>query len=277
MTPELWIRAGSFISLLVIFAVWERWTPRRTMTARRAIRWVSNLGLVVLSSIAVPLLLPVASLAMAGLALDRGWGLFNNLDWPYALTFILSVVLLDFVIYLQHVMFHAVPVLWRLHRVHHSDVDLDASSGVRFHVIEIGLSMVIKLAAIVTLGPPVLAVLAFEVLLNGTSLFNHANIKLPPRVDAVLRWFIVTPDMHRVHHSVIQRETDSNFGFNLSLWDRICGTYRAQPEAGHEGMTIGIDEFREEREQWLDRLLLQPFRMNSRETDDRTTDSGLSQ
>lgn len=260
MSWEVLVRAGSFAGLLLLFALWEWLIPRRGRTARRAVRWASNLGLIALSSAAVPLILPVASMAMAYLAAERGWGLFNNIGWPYAITFIASVVILDFLIYLQHVMFHAVPVLWRLHRVHHSDVDLDATSGVRFHVIEILLSMVIKLAAIVTLGPPVLAVLAFEVILNGTSLFNHANIRLPERVDAVLRWFIVTPDMHRVHHSIIREETDSNYGFNLSIWDRICGTYRAQPVKGHEGMTIGINAFRDERDQRLDHLLIQPFR-----------------
>jgi len=268
MNTEIWIRVGSFVSLLILFAVWERLTPRRAMTARRAIRWVSNLGLVVLGSLAVPLLLPIASLAMAALAAERGWGLFNNYDWPYPVVFLLSVVLLDFFIYLQHVLFHAVPTLWCLHRVHHSDVDLDASSGVRFHFLEIVLSMVIKLAAIVTLGPPVLAVLAFEVILNGTSLFNHANIKLPPKVDALVRLVIVTPDMHRVHHSVIRKETDSNFGFNLSVWDRLFGTYRAQPAKGHEGMTIGIEDFREERDQWLDRLLWQPVRRQAKELEE---------
>lgn len=270
MTTETWIRIGSFLSLLILFGIWERLTPRRTLSARRAIRWMSNLGLVVLSSVAVPLVLPIASMAMATLAVDRGWGFFNNYDWPYPVALVCSVVILDFIIYLQHVMFHAVPMLWRLHRVHHSDVDLDASSGIRFHVIEIVLSMVIKLAAIATLGPPILAVLLFEVILNGTALFNHANIRLPARVDALLRLFIVTPDMHRVHHSVIRRETDSNFGFNLSIWDRLCGTYRAQPEKGHDGMTIGIHAFREEREQWLDRLLTQPFRksQNKKNTQD---------
>ncbi|MCF6284957.1 MAG: sterol desaturase family protein, partial [Candidatus Hydrogenedentes bacterium] len=241
-------------------------TPRRVLTGRRVIRWVSNLGLVVLSGIAVPLVLPVASLAMAQMAVTRGWGLFNNYEWPHALVFVLCVVALDFVIYVQHVLFHAVPALWKLHQVHHSDIDLDATSGLRFHVIQIVLSMLVKLAAIVTLGPPVLAVLAFEVILNGTALFNHANIKLPLRVDAVLRLFVVTPDMHRVHHSVIRCETDSNYGFNLSIWDRFCGTYCAQPREGHEGMTIGVNAFREERDQWLDRLLLQPFR-NSPEKD----------
>ncbi len=270
MQSETHMRIGSFLFLLILFGLWETLVPRRSLTARKMLRWVSNVGLVVLSSIAVPLILPIASMAMATLAVEKNWGLFNNLDWPYPVVFLLSVILLDFIIYLQHVMFHAVPVLWRLHRVHHSDVDLDASSGIRFHIVEIVLSMVLKLAAIVTLGPPVLAVLAFEVLLNGTALFNHANIKLPAKVDAILRLFIVTPDMHRVHHSVIRKETDSNFGFNLSLWDRLCGTYRAQPEKGHEGMTIGISAFREEREQWLDRLLLQPFR---KEPDDADSDT----
>lgn len=260
MTWETTIRISSFLSLLLLFGILERLAPRRPMTARRAIRWLSNLGLVILSSLAVPLILPVASMAMAHLAVERGWGLLNNYPWPYPVAFIISVVALDFIIYLQHLMFHHVPILWRLHRVHHSDVDLDASSGVRFHIIEIVLSMIIKLAAIVTLGPPVLAVLTFEVILNGAAVFNHANIKLPTRLDAILRLVIVTPDMHRVHHSVIREETDSNFGFNLSIWDRLCGTYRAQPREGHHGMTIGIDAFREERDQWLDRLLIQPFR-----------------
>ncbi len=260
MTTETLIRLGSFITLLLLFGLWEVVAPRRALTARKAIRWMSNIGLVVLSSVVIALIPALASMAMAHLAVEQQWGLFNHLNWPYALTFLLSVVALDFIIYLQHVMFHAVPVLWRLHRVHHSDVDLDASSGIRFHVVEIVLSMVLKLAAIATLGPPVLAVLVFEILLNGSALFNHANIRLPQKVDAVLRLLIVTPDMHRVHHSVIRQETDSNFGFNLAIWDRICGTYRAQPEKGHEGMTIGINAFREERDQWLHHLLLQPLR-----------------
>ena len=260
MTWEVWIRVGSFTLLLVAFAIWEHFQPRRVRVGRRLVRWVSNLGLVVLSSVTVSLILPVSSLVMAHMAAVRGWGLFNNYEWPHALVFVLCVVALDFIIYAQHFLFHAVPGLWKLHQVHHSDIDLDATSGLRFHVIEIVLSMLVKLAAIVTLGPPVLAVLAFEVILNGTALFNHADIKLPPRVDALLRLFLVTPDMHRVHHSVIRCETDSNYGFNLSIWDRLFGTYRAQPQEGHEGMTIGVNAFREEREQWLDRLLLQPFR-----------------
>jgi sterol desaturase/sphingolipid hydroxylase (fatty acid hydroxylase superfamily) len=260
MEWESQIRVGTFVGLLILFGIWETFAPRRALTGRKLLRWASNLGLVVLSRFAVPLILPIASMAMAKMAVDRGWGLFNNYDWSEPLVFVLCIVALDFIIYVQHVLFHAVPALWLLHRVHHSDTDLDASSGVRFHVVEIVLSMIIKLAAIVTLGPPVLAVLVFEVLLNGTALFNHANIKLPLKVDAFLRTFLVTPDMHRVHHSVIREETDSNYGFNLSIWDRLCGTYRAQPKEGHEGMAIGINAFREEREQWLDRLLLQPLR-----------------
>jgi sterol desaturase/sphingolipid hydroxylase (fatty acid hydroxylase superfamily) len=173
---------------------------------------------------------------------------------------LLAVLLLDLAIYLQHVMFHAVPALWRVHRMHHSDTDLDVTTGLRFHPVEIVLSMLIKFAAIAALGAPAVAVLLFEVLLNATSMFNHANLRLPERVDAALRQVLVTPDMHRVHHSVIERETNSNFGFNLALWDRLFGTYRAQPEAGHEGMTIGVEQFRDPAEARLDRMLTQPFR-----------------
>jgi sterol desaturase/sphingolipid hydroxylase (fatty acid hydroxylase superfamily) len=169
------------------------------------------------------------------------------------------LALLDLAIYLQHVLFHAVPVLWRLHRMHHADLDLDVTTGTRFHPLEMLLSMLIKLAVIAALGPPAVAVLIFEVLLNATSMFNHGNVRIPPGIDQALRWLVVTPDMHRVHHSVIPTETNSNFGFNLPWWDRLCGTYRAQPAAGHEGMTIGIEQFRTVRELWLDRMLLRPF------------------
>ena len=175
----------------------------------------------------------------------------------------LSVLALDLAIYLQHLMFHAVPLFWRLHRVHHADLDFDVTTGARFHPVEIVLSMLIKFAVILALGPPALAVLLFEVLLNATSMFNHGNVRLPARVDRVLRWLVVTPDMHRVHHSVDPRETNSNFGFNVPWWDRLFGTYRAQPQAGHDAMTIGIEQFRVPRELWLDRMLLQPFRADT--------------
>ena len=189
-----------------------------------------------------------------------GWGLFNALDLPLWLAALLSILLLDLVIYFQHVLFHAVPGLWRLHRMHHADLEFDVTTGLRFHPVEIVLSMVIKLAAVAALGAPAVAVLLFEVVLNATALFNHANIRLPAGVDRVLRWVIVTPDMHRVHHSVIPVETNSNFGFNLPWWDRLLGTYRAQPQAGHAGMTIGIEQFRTRRDLWLDRMLVQPLR-----------------
>ena len=170
------------------------------------------------------------------------------------------MVVLDLVIYLQHVLFHAVPALWRLHRMHHADLEFDVTTGTRFHPIEIVLSMLIKLTVIGALGAPALSVLIFEVLLNATAMFNHSNVQLPAPVDCILRWLVVTPDMHRVHHSVVVRETNSNFGFNLPWWDRLFGTYRAQPEAGHEGMTIGVKEIRDPAEQRLDRMLTQPFR-----------------
>ena len=196
---------------------------------------------------------------MAALVEKEGWGLLNNFSPPYWISVLAAIVALDFAIYLQHVMVHAVPLFWRLHRMHHADLDFDVTTGARFHPVEILLSMGIKLGVVAVLGPPVVAVVIFEVLLNGSSMFNHSNIRLPLWLDRVLRWFVVTPDMHRVHHSVIPRETNSNFGFNLPWWDRLFGTYRAQPEAGHEAMTIGISQFREPKYLRLDRLLLQPL------------------
>ena len=260
MDMENLIRLGAFVGLFAVFALWEMATPRRRLTARKSVRWFSNLALVAMNSLLVPLLVPIVALGMAKLAQEQGWGLLNNFSVPYLVAFVCTLLALDFIIYLQHVMFHSVPILWRLHRVHHSDVDLDVSSGTRFHIFEILISMGIKVAAIALIGPPVLAILAFEVLLNGTAMFNHANIRLPDRVDRLLRMFLVTPDMHRVHHSIIRTELDSNFGFNLPWWDYLCGTYRAQPEAGHEGMTIGVDRFRSEKDQYLHNLLMQPFR-----------------
>ena len=259
MEQETVIRLGAFVVVFAIMAVFESLLPRRARVMRRSIRWFGNLSLATLNAVLVPLVMPLVALGMASLAQERGWGLFNLVEVPYWVAFVGSVIVLDFVIYLQHIMFHAVPVLWRLHRVHHSDVELDVSSGVRFHVIEILISMGIKVAAIMVIGPPVLAVLTFEVVLNATSMFNHANVRIPLGVDRALRLFLVTPDMHRVHHSVVRSETDSNFGFNLPWWDYLCGTYRGQPAAGHEGMTIGVPEFREERDSYPHRLLAQPF------------------
>ena len=245
MSYEAPIRLGFFLGIFAVMALWEWLAPRRALTVSKVLRWSSNLGIVFLNTLLLRVLFPAAAVGMAMFAHSRGWGLFNHFETPYALAVVTSVVAMDFVIYLQHVMFHAVPALWRLHRVHHADLDFDVTTGARFHPIEIILSMVIKFAAIAVLGPPALAIVIFEVVLNATAMFNHSNVRLHLAVDAVLRWLVVTPDMHRVHHSVEQDETNSNFGFNLPWWDRLLGTYRAQPRAGHEAMTIGIDTFRD--------------------------------
>jgi sterol desaturase/sphingolipid hydroxylase (fatty acid hydroxylase superfamily) len=253
------IRLGFFAATLVAMAVWEALLPRRRRTLSRWARWPSNLAITALDTFALRLVMPIAAVGLAGLGQERGWGLLNNLLLPGWLKIVAAVVLLDLAIYLQHVMFHAVPALWRLHRMHHADLDFDVTTGVRFHPFEILISALLKLAAVAALGAPAVAVLLFEVLLNASSLFNHANVALPQRVDRMLRWFVVTPDMHRVHHSILPNETNSNFGFNLPWWDRLFGTYCAQPSAGHEAMTIGLDMFRAPAELRLDRLLVQPF------------------
>ena len=257
------IRVAAFLAMLAAMALWELAAPRRRMDIPRLLRWSNNLALVVIDSILVRLAFPVLAVGVAVIAGERGWGLLNAIALPGWLAGIIAFVALDLAIYLQHVLFHAVPALWRLHRMHHADLEFDTTTGVRFHPVEILLSMGLKLGVVAALGAPALAVLIFEVLLNATALFNHANIDLPRRIDATLRLFVVTPDMHRVHHSIHPSETNSNFGFNLPWWDRLLGTYRAQPRDGHEGMTIGITAFRTRRELWLDRMLLQPFRSDT--------------
>ncbi len=242
---ETLIRLTAFFGVLAVVAVAEIALPRRRLTASKLRRWVSNLGIVFLNSALVRLLLPATAAGFALLAAQRGWGVFNVLETPAWVGIIASVVILDFAIYLQHVMFHAVPALWRLHRMHHADLDFDVTTGARFHPIEILLSMLIKFAVIAVIGAPAVAVIIFEILLNATAMFNHGNFRLPAGLDRVLRLFVVTPDMHRVHHSVEDHETNSNFGFNLPLWDRLLGTYKAHPDAGHEAMTIGIRDYRE--------------------------------
>lgn len=254
------IRLGFFLGTLALMLLWEVLAPRRKLTAPRTVRWFSNLGIVVIDTIVVRLVFFVmVAVGMAEFAATHGWGLLNWLGWPYWLEVIVGVVLLDFAIYLQHIMVHAVPALWRLHRVHHADIDFDATTGLRFHPLEIIVSMLIKFAVIAALGPAVLAVIIFEVVLNAVSIFNHGNVSLPAGLDRVVRWFIVTPDMHRVHHSIRPEETNSNFGFNLTIWDRLLGTYCDQPVDGHDAMTIGIDRFREPAWWRLDKLLLIPF------------------
>jgi sterol desaturase/sphingolipid hydroxylase (fatty acid hydroxylase superfamily) len=260
LSAEPIIRLSAFACVFALMAAWEVIAPRRRQTVGRLWRWPNNLGVVVIDTVVVRLLFPTAAVGVALVAEARGWGALNILPLPSWLKVILTVVLLDLTIYGQHVMFHAVPVLWRLHRMHHADLEFDVTTGVRFHPVEIMLSMLIKFAAIVLLGAPAVGVLVFEVLLNATSMFNHGNVRLPARGDRVLRWLVVTPEMHRVHHSVERRETDSNFGFNLPWWDRLFGTYRAEPEAGHERMAIGLPQFRDPAELRLDRMLLQPLR-----------------
>jgi sterol desaturase/sphingolipid hydroxylase (fatty acid hydroxylase superfamily) len=257
---EATVRLVAFISVFSTMALWEATAPRRPRSYSRLTRWPSNLAIVVLNTGLVRILLSATAVSLAALGTQRGWGLLNNLPLPSWGRIIISVILLDLAIYLQHIMFHAVPALWRVHRMHHADLDFDVTTGARFHPIEIILSMLIKFGVIAATGASAAGVLVFEVLLNATSMFNHGNVRLPVRLDRYLRWLVVTPDMHRVHHSMVVGETNSNFGFNLPWWDRLLGTYRAQPLAGHEGMTIGIEQFRDGRELWLDRMLLQPFR-----------------
>ncbi|MFQ5766070.1 MAG: sterol desaturase family protein [Rhodospirillales bacterium] len=256
---EAFIRLGFFFGVLVVMASWEGGSPRRPRSQSRALRWTGNLGIVALNTALIRLLFPVVPVSLALVADGHDIGLFNVADAPCWLAVFASVVLLDLAIYGQHVMFHAVPWLWRLHRMHHADLDFDVTTGVRFHPIEIALSILIKMAVIAVLGAPAVAVLIFEVLLNATSMFNHGNVYLPTGVDRVLRWVVVTPEMHRVHHSIIRAETDSNFGFNLPWWDRLFGTYRDQPREGHVGMTIGLPIFRDPTWLRLDRLVVQPF------------------
>ncbi len=260
LTHEPAIRMGAFVGIFCLMALWEVLAPRRHQTIGRWRRWPANLGIVVLDSVLVRLIFPTAAVGVALFAETHDWGLFHTLELPGWFALVASMLLLDLAIYLQHVMFHAVPLLWRLHRMHHTDLEFDLTTGARFHPLEILLSLVIKLGVIVALGAPAVAVLLFEVVLNVTAMFNHANVRLPQRLDRVLRWLLVTPDMHRVHHSWHPDETNSNFGFNLSWWDRLFGTYRAQPRDGHTGMTIGINQFRDPRELRLDRMLWQPLR-----------------
>ena len=252
---------GFFVGVFVLVALFELVAPQRRLTTSKALRWSSNLGLVVLNTVLLRLMFPLAAVGMAAFSAANGWGLLNHFHVPFWLAVPLAVIAMDFVIWLQHVMVHAVPVLWRLHRVHHADPDYDLTTGARFHPIEIALSMLIKIATIAVLGPPVLAVVIFEVVLNAAAMFNHGNIRLSAGLDRVLRWVIVTPDMHRVHHSVEEDETNSNFGFNLPWWDRLFGTYREQPRAGQLGMIIGIHGHTDPREvARLDGMLLMPFR-----------------
>jgi sterol desaturase/sphingolipid hydroxylase (fatty acid hydroxylase superfamily) len=256
---ELLIRLGFFFGILLILAVLETLFPKRQKYGYQATRWVSNLTIVAVNGLCVRLIFPLMAVDVAYIAHERGWGLFNHQQYEGWIPLVFGVLILDFSIYLQHIIFHYVPVLWRFHRVHHTDLDFDVTTGVRFHPVEILLSMGIKMCVVLIFGISYLAVLAFEVILNASSLFTHTNLWLPKKFEKVVRTIFVTPDMHRIHHSIIRVETNSNFGFNLSIWDRICGTYRKNPKKGHQKMTIGIEEFRKPKFLQLKWLFAIPF------------------
>ena len=257
---EAVLRLSCFAAVFVVMCLWEIAAPRRPLSVSKLQRWTHNIGLLFLNSLVLRVLFPTAAVGIAYTAAESGWGLFNRVDLPYWLEVLVAVLLLDLAIYLQHMLMHRVPLLWRLHRVHHADLDIDMTTGSRFHTLEIIVSMLIKWAVIVLLGPALLAVLIFETLLNGMAVFNHANVRLPGTIDRLLRLLLITPDVHRVHHSILRHETNSNYGFNLSIWDRAFGTYIDQPEKGHSAMTIGIPEFRDpEQVDRLPGMLTLPF------------------
>ncbi len=262
---ETAVRLAVFAGVLAVMALFEVAVPRRRREIPRLLRWGNNLAIVALDALLVRLVFPILAVGMALVADARGWGLLNTFDAPMWVSIPATLVVFDFAIYLQHVLFHRVPVLWRVHRMHHADLEFDVTTGLRFHPVEIALSMGIKLGLVVVFGPPAVAVLLFEVLLNASSMFNHSNVRIPGPVDRVLRWFVVTPDMHRVHHSIHPSETNSNFGFNLPWWDRLLGTYTAQPRDTHEGMAIGVGHFRTRRDLWIDRMLVQPWKDETEE------------
>jgi sterol desaturase/sphingolipid hydroxylase (fatty acid hydroxylase superfamily) len=239
-TIELIVRLTAFGGVFAAMALWEVASPRRRPAVGRWPRWPGNLGILIVDAMLVRLLLPTAAVGAALVAADHRFGLFYLADAPPLLAGVLGFVLLDLVIYLQHVVFHRVPLLWRIHRMHHADLDIDVTTGLRFHPLEILLSLLIKIVTITLIGVPALAVLVFEVVLNATSIFNHANAALPEWLDRAARLFVVTPDMHRVHHSVERDERDTNYGFNLALWDRLFATYRQRARAPHETMPIGL-------------------------------------
>lgn len=263
-TTETILRLSAFIGIFAAMALIEIAAPRRELRHSKPRRWLTNLSISGLNALVVRLMamlaVPVAAVAAAEWARIAGWGAFNLLGWPFWLEVLIAIIVLDLAIYGQHVLFHKVPALWRLHQVHHADVDFDVSTALRFHPVEIALSMLIKIAVVLALGASAIAVVLFEIILNGCAMFNHANIKLPNGLDRLLRRVLVTPDMHRVHHSVVPTETDSNFGFNLSIWDRLFRTYQAQPKAGHTGMTIGLAEYQSEEPTRFSWSLVLPFR-----------------
>lgn len=261
MTKDVIIRFGIFLGLFALFAIIESLSPRRKRVHSRRNRWVTNWGISIINALSLNVMAWAIPLLAVGAAIDassKGWGLFNMLGWPSWVEITLTVLILDFAIWAQHLITHKIPLLWRLHRVHHADRDMDVTTAIRFHPIEILLSMLLKITLVYLIGPAALAVILFEVILNGTAMFNHANIRLPLGIDRIVRLILVTPDMHRVHHSDIRAEHDSNYGFSLSVWDRIFGTYIAQPLAGHDDMTVGL-KWQDDRPAKLGWSLKLPF------------------
>lgn len=254
------LRFSIFAIVFAGVATLEVFWPRRKQILTRRDRWPGNIGLTILNVLLMRFILPLSLTGFADMANQNGLGILSQITMPLTIQIFLSIVLLDLVIYAQHVVFHQIPFLWRLHRVHHADTEIDITTALRFHPIEILISMAIKFTAVAAIGTPAEAVLLFEIILNACAMFNHGNLRLPNNVDSILRHFLVTPDMHRVHHSVIVAETNSNYGFNIPLWDWLFGTYCAQPKHGHTDMTIGLNQFRNPREENLIRLLTQPFR-----------------
>lgn len=259
MTNETLIRLAAFLGVLAVLAAWEILAPRRRLATAKLGRWAANLSVIALNTALVRLLFATGVVGTAVISIEQGWGVLNHLSWPTWMEAVVAVIALDLVLYLQHVMFHAVPAFWRFHMMHHADLDVDVTTGIRFHPVEVLFSTLIKLASVVLLGASPVAVVSFEVLLNGTSMFNHSNVRMPAAVDRILRWIVVTPDMHRIHHSINPRETNRNFGFNLPWWDRLLGTYRAEPSQGHEGMILGLQQFRDPARLTLVGILLLPF------------------
>ena len=267
---EMLLRLGFFLVTFIAMAGLEALYPRRQRLYSRLLRWSGNLGISVINQLFVRLLIPATAVVLAAQASEQGWGLMNQFSLPLWVAIPLAVAVLDLAIYLQHIVFHIVPVLWRFHRMHHADLDFDVTTGIRFHPLSILVSALIKLAVVLAIGPPVVAVLIFEVLLNATSMFNHSNLKLPKPVDRVLRFLVVTPDVHRVHHSIDPAEMNRNFGFNFPWWDRLFGTYLDQPALGHENMLIGLEQFRTRGDLGLGRMLIQPFVGDSASDPDQT-------
>ena len=259
LTNEAAIRAASFFGIFIVVALWELVGPRRKLSVSKGLGWINNLGIVFFNTLLLRFLAPLMAVGLAIMAEEENWGLLNNIAINSYVKMFLAVLILDLIIYLQHVMFHTFPLLWRLHRMHHTDLDFDVTTGSRFHPIEIILSMIIKMLIVAALGAPPVAVVIFEVLLNATAMFNHGNIRIHINADRILRLLVVTPDMHRVHHSVKPDETNSNYGFNFPWWNRLLGTYKAQPEDNHLKMTIGLNQFRESRYLRFHWLLIQPF------------------